>query len=99
MQPRLESADPPMNVSKSRSHSGSIRTLLLAALLFCFAPFARAHGSGGWQVVGQPGFSSADGWCAQIAVSPSGIVHVAYQDHSIGSNRASVQRFINGAWK
>lgn len=70
-------------------------TLLSVALL---VPLAAAQSASDWTVLGSPGISDGDVWCCQIAVDRTGAVYASYQDHSLGPNPASVQRFTNGAW-
>ncbi len=59
---------------------------------------ATAQSTGDWEVLGTPGMSSAGVWCCQISFDAADRVHVAYQDHSLGHNPTSVNRFTNGEW-
>jgi len=66
--------------------------VLLASL------FALAGPSGGWEFVDRSTVSAGPVICCDIACAPSGAVHVAYQDQSIGTDPATVVRWTGAAW-
>lgn len=72
--------------------------LMLLPSLALLTTLATAQSTGAWEVLGSAGISDADVWCCQIAFDASDAPHVAYQDHSLGPNPASVKRFKDGTW-
>ncbi|HEV8112248.1 MAG TPA: hypothetical protein VGR31_05695 [Planctomycetota bacterium] len=68
-------------------------SVLVAAL------FALVGPSGGWEFVERSTVSPGPAICCEIACAPSGVVHVAYQDQSIGTDPATVVQWTGAAWE
>lgn len=60
---------------------------------------ASAQTNVAWEYVGPPAFSDWAVICTRIAPSPSGTMHVSFQDLSLGSARATVMRNVGDAWQ
>lgn len=75
-----------------------IRTVRAFVALACTSVLAPAQ-VGDWVFVGPPAISAANVTSSQIAIDAAGVPYVAYQDLYPGlGTRASVQRFVGGAW-
>lgn len=72
--------------------------LLRASTCVVLSTLGAAQTNTSWQYVGTPGFSEGVAICERIAVDSLGLAHVAYQDLSIPTARATARRFENGAW-
>jgi hypothetical protein len=75
-----------------------LHTSLRALTSIALSTLAIAQSNTSWEYVGTPGFSEGPAICQRIAIDSRGLAHVAYQDLSIATARATARRFENGAW-
>jgi hypothetical protein len=76
----------------------TMRRTVLAAFAV-LVPALHAQVPAVWETVGAPNVSDGAGICCQIAVSPSNVPVIAFQDQSLGGINASALRFEQGAWQ
>ena len=73
------------------------RTTISLVVLTSVPAFSQTHSA--WEFVGPPGFSDGASLCTRIAADPAGVMHVAFQDLSQTSARATVMKNTGDAWE
>ena len=69
------------------------------ALLITLSSSALAADAQSWQVVGSRGISPDKAEFNSLAIGPSGIPYVAFENEGAGSVGASVMKFVDTAWQ
>ena len=72
----------------------TIRQMIVtAALLLLYV-----QGYSQWQYAGNASVSAAGANFTSTAVDKNGVVYIAYQDQSIGTQQVTVKKFVSGSW-